>query len=110
MSLSETEVVASVERVTVQRLRHWVRSGWILPGEAGGALVYSEVDVARVRLLCELEEDLAIDEETLPVVLSLLDQIHGLRHELRALARAVEAQPADVRTDIARAFRRLSEE
>ena len=73
--------------LSVQRLHKWIRLGWVRPERREGAAYFHEVDVARVRLLSELEHDLEFDEDTVPLVLSLLDQIHGLRNELRSLAR-----------------------
>jgi chaperone modulatory protein CbpM len=35
-----------------------------------------------------------------PVLLSLIDQIHGLRSELRGLLEAMEDLPPDVRTTV----------
>jgi chaperone modulatory protein CbpM len=67
------------------------------------------VDVARVRLLNDLERALDFDDETVPLVLSLLDQIHGLRGELRTLARAIDEQPDHVRDRIRATYARLSE-
>jgi chaperone modulatory protein CbpM len=57
--------------------------------------------VARVRLICELHYDLRIEEDSLSVVLSLMDQLYATRRALAALVSAVEAQPEDVRARIA---------
>ncbi|MEL0020845.1 MAG: hypothetical protein VW709_13310 [Rickettsiales bacterium] len=46
-----------------------------------------------------------IGEEALPVVLSLLDQLHGARRELRSLADAIERQPEDIRRQVLASFR-----
>jgi chaperone modulatory protein CbpM len=108
MNLSEREVVEHVQEITVRRLRTWVRRGWVRPERRGREHAFSELDVARIRLVCQLKDDLSIDEEAIPVVLSLLDQIYGLRRELRNLARAVDEQPDEVRRRVAAEFRRLS--
>jgi chaperone modulatory protein CbpM len=50
-----------------------------------------------VRLIRELRYDLAIDEEAMPVVLQLLDQVYALRRRLRAIATAIDTQPEAVR-------------
>ena len=105
---TEEQVVVAVGHVSVTRLRAWVRSGWVQPGSRDGAAAFTDLDVARIRLLCALNDDLAIDEDALPVVLSLIDQIHGLRRQLRTLGAAVEAQPEPVRQQIAEVFRKLS--
>jgi chaperone modulatory protein CbpM len=109
-SYTEDQVLASVQRLSVRRLRMWVRHGWIQPQSDDGRTIYSEVDVARICLLCELREDLSIDEEALSLIVPLIDQIHGLRRELRILGRAVESQPKPVQDQIKQAFQALSEE
>ena len=51
--LTERDVVARVERLTVTRLRVWVAQGWIRPADAA-APSYSEADIARAALICNL--------------------------------------------------------
>jgi chaperone modulatory protein CbpM len=75
-------------------IHRWVEQRWLRPGGAPGGWVFQEVDVARVRLIVELR-DLALDEEAMPVVLSLLDQLHATRRQLRLLQQAVEETAPD---------------
>jgi chaperone modulatory protein CbpM len=98
------EALLQIVRVEESELRHWIESGWVLPEGDTGRWVFHEVDVARVRLIAEIRYDLAIDDGALPVVLSLLDQLYGLRRELQALCGAVAAQPSEVRDAIAAAI------
>lgn len=109
MAINEEDLVREVSVLSVQRLHKWIRLGWVKPERHEGAALFHEVDVARVRLLCNLEHDLEFDEDTLPLVLSLLDQIHGLRNELRSMAAAINEQPPAVRERIANAYRRIAE-
>lgn len=90
--LDETEVVATVHGLTVTRLRAYVEARCVLPTEAAGRLAFDEADVARLQLAADLARDFDLDPEATGLVLSLIDQIHGLRRELRALASAVEAE------------------
>ena len=54
-----------------------------------------------------MRQDLGIDEETLPVVLSLVDQLYAARRQMQMLRRAVEeAAPEDVRQAILGSLRR----
>jgi chaperone modulatory protein CbpM len=96
---SEQDVVARVESLTVTRLRVWVRQGFIKPADAA-TQSFSEADIARAALICNLEDELGFAEEDVPVLLSLIDQIHGLRSELRGLLEALEDLPPDVRTTV----------
>jgi chaperone modulatory protein CbpM len=61
-----------------------------------------------LRFVCELKHDLNVNDDALPVILRLVDQVYELRHTLRNLARAVEAQPQSVRERIAKALRDTS--
>ena len=79
--------------LTVARLRAFVAADCVAPAEREGRLAFAEADVARVPLE-ELVEDFDLDAEAAAVVVSLVDQIHGLRRELRRLGEAVAAEPA----------------
>jgi chaperone modulatory protein CbpM len=109
MSIGEEDLMAMIAELSAPRLHRWIRMGWVRPERHEGAALFHDVDVARVRLLIALEHELEFDEETLPLILSLLDQVHGLRNELRALAGAVDEQPQHVRERIRNAYRRLAE-
>jgi chaperone modulatory protein CbpM len=97
--LSEKDVVARVQHLTVTRFRVWVREGLIKPADEQ-AQGFSEADIARAELIRNLEDELGFVEEDVPVLLSLIDQIHGLRAELRGLLEALEDLPPDVRTTV----------
>lgn len=106
MRMTEAEVVAEVTQVTVSRLRLWVGEGWVLPSRRDdGTAEFDTMDVARVRLVCELKDEMNLNDESIPVVLSLLDQVYGLRRELKALAAAVARQPETVRNELISAYR-----
>ncbi|HEX2446664.1 MAG TPA: hypothetical protein VHK26_00560 [Methyloceanibacter sp.] len=94
---TERDVIQRVERLTVTRLRVWVAQGWIKPADAA-AQSFSEADIARAALICNLEDELGFAEEDVPVLLSLIDQIHGLRCELMGLLDALEDLPPDIRS------------
>jgi len=97
--LSERDLLTRVQRLTVTRLRMWVAQGWIKPVDEA-ARNYSEADLARAALICNLEDELGFAEEDVPVLLSLIDQIHGLRAELKGLLEALEDLPPDLRATV----------
>lgn len=97
---SETEVVARVNGLTVARLRSFVAAECLSPAEREGRLAFAEVDVARAQLLADLVGDFDLDEDAAAMVVSLVDQIHGLRHALRELGEAVAAEESVVRERI----------
>ena len=97
--LTERDLLSRVQRLTVTRLRVWVAQGWIKPADAM-AQAYSEADLARAVLICNLEDELGFDEEDVPVLLNLIDQIHGLRAELKGLLDVLEDLPPDLRATV----------
>ena len=107
MALTERDVVEAVGEISVGRLRTWVRRGWIQPERSGRRVLYTETDVARVRLVCHLTDRLEVREDEVAVILSLMDQVYGLRRALRNLGRAVDSQPPEIRAEIGTVFREL---
>ena len=96
-----SEVVMLVGRVDRVELMQWIEAGWVTPERPEPEEPrFSDLDVARVCLICDLRHDLAVEEETMPLVLSLLDQIYALRRQMNALTAAVREQPDDVRQAI----------
>jgi len=66
-------------------LRRWIAEGHVRTDRAADDLIFTEIDVERVRLILELRDLMQVNEEALPIVLSLLDQIYELRRRMRAL-------------------------
>ena len=94
---SETEVVAEVEGMTRMRFALSSRRAASRPAERDGRLAFGEADVARVRLLAELATDFDLDEEAAAVVVSLVDQVHGLRGRCAASRPRWPTEPEEVR-------------
>jgi chaperone modulatory protein CbpM len=101
MTLLSTEaVVEAIVGLNAQDLDRWVAVGWVLPHGADQPAKFDVADVARVRLILELYEDLRVDEHAIPIVLSLLDQLYATRRVLRDVLSAVEQQSPSVHAEI----------
>jgi len=101
--MEEKEILGRFMGLRRETLRVWIERGWVMPERSDrGGYRFHEIDVARVGLIYEFSTKLELDEDAMDVILPLLDQVHGLRHQLRRLADAVSAQPEDVRQSIAR--------
>jgi len=94
-------VLQSIQALSETDLDRWIAEGLVRPESSGEGWQFAEVDVARVRLIARLKVDMALDDAALPVVLALLDQVYGLRRQLRRLGTAVAAQPSAVQQAIA---------
>jgi chaperone modulatory protein CbpM len=95
--------IAGLERGEIEG---WIDNRWVLPSRWQEGWLFSEVDVARVELIVEIRREFAIDEEALPLVLGLIDQVYGLRRQLRRLCEALRTQPEEVRRAIEAALPR----
>ncbi len=94
-------VCVRVSGLDPAELERWIGEAWIRPEGAPGAWRFREIDIARVRLIRELRVDLQLQEEALPVVLSLMDQLYAERRRLRRLRQVLEREtPADRRASL----------
>ena len=87
----EAREFALQARIDAQTLDAWLEAGWLTPHRNDEGAHYSEIDLARAHLIEDLK-DLGINDEGVPVVLDLVDQLHGLRRVLRELLSTVKAQ------------------
>lgn len=101
---SEDDVVAIVSRLTRSELVRFVEVSLVRPERGLGGHFFRRIDIARLELLCDLSHDLELDETALGIVISLIDQLHGARQDLLAVARAIHSLPADVQANIATAL------
>lgn len=97
---SEDEAIAAVARLTRARLARFVQAEVIRPADSGGRGVFRQLDLARMELLCDLCDDFDLGDEALGMVMSLIDQLHGTRGDLRALMQALGEEPEEVRVRI----------
>ncbi|MGF7158643.1 chaperone modulatory protein CbpM [Rhodoligotrophos appendicifer] len=88
-------------------LEAWIDAGWLMPSRSGDVLVYTEVDIARVHLIQDLSGELGVNEEGVGVILSLLDQIHGLRFTMSEMMSALSAQPDEVKSRVTSELRQI---
>jgi chaperone modulatory protein CbpM len=83
-------------------LEAWIAEQWIRPVRDDEGWVFAEADLARAQLIRDLTDELAIERETVPVVLSLIDQNHALRRQLHDILAAIGNLPPATRDEIMR--------
>ena len=89
-------------------VEHWIGQSWVRPDRVrsdGGPAdyVFHDIDVARVRLIVELREQMQVNDEALPIVLSLLDQLYEARRRMLRVRDALQqAGPAELREEVLR--------
>jgi chaperone modulatory protein CbpM len=88
----ETREFLLAAKLNAEALEGWIEAGWLAPRESHRGECFSEVDLARVQLIRDLGE-LGVNEDAIPVVLDLIDQVHGLRRALRELLLIMHERP-----------------
>ena len=72
-------------RLDEATLTAWIAEEWIIPQSDAAEPAFSEVDLARAALIRDLKRDLDVNDAGIGVILSLVDQVHGLRRTLAEL-------------------------
>ena len=81
-----------------QDIEEWISNDWVRPDGRPGHYAFHEIDVARVRLIHQLRVDMQVNDEALPVILSLLDQLYDQRRRMRELNEALSRiAPSEIR-------------
>ncbi len=109
MRLDERAVVARIERLSLRELRVWVREGWVRPAQSESGPIFDDLDIARLHLICDLRKDMALPPDAMPTVLTLIDNLHRTRRDLRLLSEALDEQPIEFRRTVLAAVRRRYE-
>jgi chaperone modulatory protein CbpM len=105
--IRERELFAQYTFLERQVLLTWIEEGVVAPHRDEEGYLFDRVDESRVALACDLHYRMGLDHASVPVIMSLIDQLHDARHHLRALAHAVAEQPQAVKHEIARRMTRV---
>ena len=98
--MSVEDLVEAISALQRSDLEAWIREELVTPRHEAGTPLFTDMECARVRLICTLHYELEIDPETLPVVLSLVDQLYDTRQRLLSLTAAVATQDKDIQAAI----------
>ena len=73
-----TEIAQSCQ-LSETIILQFIEKKWLIPADLE-ALELDDEDLARAKLIRELQRDLGVNDESIPIILHLLDQIHVLRN------------------------------
>ncbi len=86
-AIYELETAARLSRLPPARVRRYIRVGLVRPSRVEGRKAFfSEAELARLRTIRRLGEDLGLNAAGVEVALRLVD-------EIRTLRRALDARP-----------------
>ena len=105
--IRERELIAHFTVLERQVLMTWIEDGVIEPERDDEGYLFDPVDESRVALACDLHYRMGLEHASIPIVLSLIDQLHDARHDLRTLTLALAKQPEHVRQAISLHMKRV---
>ncbi len=94
------DLVEAISALQRNDLEAWILEELVVPRQEAETLLFTEMDCARVRLICTLHYELEIDAGTLPIVLLLIDRLYDTRQRLLSLTAAVTAQDKNTQAAI----------
>ncbi|MDO5646998.1 hypothetical protein [Paracoccus sp. (in: a-proteobacteria)] len=94
---SRTEVVTLIDDLTDTQLDVILTARMVQPLQSETGPQFRDIDLARLQLITDLTTDYDMRPDGLTLVLSLIDQLSGLRGDMRALMAALASEPPEVR-------------
>ena len=94
MKMSRAEFL-SLSGIEHETLVAWIEQEWLIPSGSSVEPSFTDIDIARARLIRELLVDFGVNTEGVGVILNLVDQLHGVRRTLTELRRAVRTTPEE---------------
>ena len=76
--------------VQVETLEFWLDQEWLVPERTAADVTFSDIDVARGRLIQDLKHGFGVNDEGVDIILHLLDQLHGFRRAFGDLREGVK--------------------
>lgn len=74
-TLFEVSKTTGLSEETVIR---YIKEEWISPEEEN----LDQEDLARIKLIIDLQSDLGVNDESIPIILHLIDQLHFLKNKI----------------------------
>lgn len=90
-------------------VEQYIVRGWVRPLREPTGWHFEEIDIARMQLVHHLTQDIQVNEQGMDVVLSLLDQLYGLRARIQKVKEAIKQQPSEVQSEILKILCQLTQ-
>ncbi len=100
-------VVCEMFHIHPQTLRIYEREGLICPKRVGGARLYSQEDLERIRMILSFTKDLGVNRAGVDIILRMRRRIEALHREMDEMMGYLEM---DVRREFEKRKRELFKE
>lgn len=75
------EEVCQICSISSEAVIHFIEEEWLIPFEKD-EYMFDEEDIARIKLIIELKEQFGVNEEAIPIILHLIDQLNIYQRNL----------------------------
>jgi MerR family transcriptional regulator/heat shock protein HspR len=100
-------VVCEMFNIHPQTLRIYEREGLLSPQRVGGARLYSQEDLERIRMILNLTRDLGVNRAGVDIILRMRRKMEALQREMDEMMGYLEA---DMRKIFRKRIREVFEE
>lgn len=104
-SMTRDEILALIPELSDEALSALTEAGIIRPVLGDDQPLFREIDAARLQLAMDLEDVFRLDPDAVALVLSLIDQLNGVKGEMRAVLGALAEEPPETRARLRRVIR-----
>lgn len=81
-SYYELEEVAQWTGLSLEMINYSIEEEWVVP-YSREPFTLDDEDVARLFLISDLRETMGVNEEAIPIILGLIDQLHFIQGRLK---------------------------
>jgi chaperone modulatory protein CbpM len=103
--VTREEFLKCLEDLDHTEVTYYEREGWIFSTEQG----FTAIDIARVRLIRQLRTELDINDQAIPIVLHLLDQLYETRAAVNRIRGRFRQLPKELQDELLDALQELPE-
>ena len=100
-------VVCEMFNIHPQTLRLYEREGLLLPQRVGGARLYSQEDVERIRMILNLTKELGVNRAGVDIILRMRRRFEALQIEMEQMMDHLEN---DIRKEFRKRIKEVFEE
>ncbi len=93
MSMSREQFLAT-SGAKVHKLEFWLEQRWLIPEAEDAGSGFTDREVARARLIQDLETDFGVNDEGIDIILHLIDQLHGMRRAFAGIQAELRDRPS----------------
>lgn len=87
LTQKKIEEICEESELSSDTIEFFISEEWIIPADRDSGL-FDEEDLARIRFIRELREDLGVNDDSISIILNLVDQLYYVRSQIEKINRS----------------------